>query len=51
MPLSSLRGHHLKKWTNLIARDGFLLINPLITAKMLDKVPTRLKKALAFAIE
>ena len=41
----------LKKWTNLIARDRFLPISQLIMAKMLDKVPTRFKKALTFPIE
>ena len=51
MPLSSLRGHHLNRRTNFIARDRFLPINQLITAKMLDKVPTRFKKALTFPIE
>ena len=40
-----------KKWTKIIARDRFLLISQLIMAKMLDKVPTRFKKALTFPIE
>ena len=41
----------LKKWTKRIARDRFLPISQLIMAKMLDKVPTRFKKALTFPIE
>ena len=53
-PLSfmTLQGHHLEKRTKLTARGHFFRISQLQSwPKTLDKLPTRLKKVLAFPTE